>query len=111
MKLSAAEVAYIRSAGLYLTDRCNGCGKPFNQSFRYTIAGKPQVYCSAGCRDLVFFDDPREAKRHSRPGKCVYCGGNLQGKRRDALYCDEICKKRVALQGKLNSTARATVAG
>jgi hypothetical protein len=26
-----------------------------NQSFRYTISGKAEIYCSAACRDRVFF--------------------------------------------------------
>jgi hypothetical protein len=86
MKLAAAEIAYVRSQGLYITEKCDRCGKLLNQTFRYTIAGKPEAYCSAACRDLAFFGDHREARKHSTPGKCVYCGATLEGKRRGALY-------------------------
>jgi len=101
MKLTAAELACVRSQGLYITDKCDGCGKVLNQTVRWTIAGKREVYCSAACRDLAFFGDPREAKKHTTPGKCVYCGGTLEGKRRGALYCDESCKKRAARKGSI----------
>jgi len=111
MKLTAAELASVRAQGLYITDKCDGCGKLLNQTFRYTIAGKPEVYCSAGCRDLAFFGDPREAKKHTTPGKCVYCRGTLEGKRRGALYCDEICKKRAARTGRAQSTAEPQITG
>ena len=111
MKLTAAELASVRAQGLYITDKCDGCGKLLNQTFRYTIAGKPEVYCSAGCRDLAFFGDPREAKKHTTPGKCVYCRGTLEGKRRGALYCDEICKKRAARTGRAQSMAEPQITG
>ena len=85
MKLTAAEFALVRSQGLYITGKCDACGKLLNQTFRYTITGKPEVYCSAGCRDFVFFGDTREAKKRSMPGKCLHCGAPLEGKRRGAL--------------------------
>ena len=43
MKLTAAELAYVGSQGLYITEKCDGCGKLLNQAFRYTIAGKPEA--------------------------------------------------------------------
>jgi hypothetical protein len=82
-----------------------------NQTFRFTIKGKPEVYCSTGCRDLVFFGDTREAKKRSMPGKCPHCGAPLKGKRRGALYCDENCKKRAARLGKASSTAEPQITG
>ena len=111
MKLNAAELAYVRSQGLYVTEKCDGCEKLLNQSLRYTITGKPEVYCSAVCRDLAFFRDRREARKHSSPGKCVYCGGKLEGKRRGALYCDETCKKRVARRREPQSPPREQLSG
>jgi Fe-S-cluster-containing dehydrogenase component len=111
MRLSAAELAYVRSQGLYITDKCDGCGKLLNQTFRYTIAGNPEVYCSAGCRDLAFFGDTREVKRRSAPGKCVFCGDTLEKKRRGALYCGEKCKKRAARSGKAHSMAEPQITG
>jgi hypothetical protein len=94
MKLSAAELAYVRSQGLYVTEKCDGCGKLLNQTVRYTITGKPEVYCSAVCRDLVFFGDRREVTKRTTPGKCAYCGGSLKGKKRGTIYCDDVCRMR-----------------
>jgi len=111
MKLNTAELVHVRSQGLYITEKCDGCGKLLNQTLRFTIAGKPEVYCSAACRDLVFFGDRREARKQSTPGKCVYCGAMLVGKRRGALYCDEVCKKRVARTGRAQSTAEPQITG
>ena len=96
MELTTTELTYVRSQGLYITEECDGCGKLLNQTVRYTINGKPQLYCSAVCRDTAFFGDLHQAKKQSTPGNCAYCGGSLKGKRRGALFCDEICKKRFA---------------
>jgi len=38
MKLTATELAYVRSRGLYVTGQCDGCGKLLNQTFRHMIA-------------------------------------------------------------------------
>jgi hypothetical protein len=111
MEISTPELAYVRTQGLYLTDKCDGSGKLLNQTLQYTIAGKPEVYCSATCRDLKFFGDPQEAKKRSTPGKCVYCGATLEKKRRGALYCGEKCKKRTARAGKPHSTAEPQITG
>lgn len=94
MKLTATEFAYVRTQGLYVTEKCDGCGKLLNQSLRYTIGGTPKVYCSGRCCDLVFFGNIQEAEKHSTPGKCLYCGGSLNGKKRGALYCDDVCRMR-----------------
>ena len=111
MKLTAAELAYVRSQGPRVTEKCDGCGKLLNQTVRYTIAGKPEVYCSPICRDNAFFGDRREAKKRATPGRCTYCGATLKGKRRGARYCDEICKKRAARAERGRSTARPQITG
>ena len=79
MKLTAVELASVLAQGLFLTEKCDGCGKALNQTFRYTTAGRREVYCSSACRDSVFFNDRREARKHSTPGKCVYCKAPLKG--------------------------------
>ena len=96
MKLNPREFAYVRSQGLYITEKCDGCGKALNQSVRYTVTGKPGIYCSAGCRDRAFFGDQREARKHSSPGRCAYCSGSLQGKKRGSIFCDDTCRKTYA---------------
>ena len=93
MKLTAAELAHVRSEGLFITEKCDGCGALLNQTCRYTITGKPETYCSPLCRDAVFFGDRLDAEKRARPGKCVNCGGSLSGKKRGALYCDDACRK------------------
>jgi len=93
MRITATELAYVRLIGLYVTQKCDGCGKLLNQTIHYTIAGRPQVYCSALCRDTAFFGNRHEAEKLARPGKCTYCGGSLSGKKRGALYCDDACRK------------------
>lgn len=57
MKLTAAELACVRSQGHYLSEKCDGCRKLLNQALRYTIAGKHELYCSAACRELAFFGE------------------------------------------------------
>jgi hypothetical protein len=94
MKLTAAELACARAQGLYITEKCDGCGKPLNQALRHTITGRPEIYCSAPCRDNAFFGDRHEAKKQATPGKCAYCSGSLKGKKRGALYCDDACRVR-----------------
>jgi hypothetical protein len=94
MKLTAAELACVRSQGLYITRKCDGCGKLLNQTVQYTITGRREVYCSGPCRDNDFLGDRHEAKKRSTPGKCAYCGGSLKGKKRGALYCDDTCRMR-----------------
>ena len=94
MNPTAQELSYIRSQGLYVREKCDSCGSILNQSVRYTIAGKAEVYCSAKCRDGVFFEDQLERKKRANPGRCANCGGPLQGKKRDAIYCSESCRKR-----------------
>jgi hypothetical protein len=93
MKLTAAEIAYVRSQGHYVTEKCDGCGKLLNQTIRFTITGKPEVYCSSSCRDSAFFGDRQEAKKHATPGKWTYCGGSLKGKNRGSIFCDGVCRK------------------
>ena len=93
MKLTAPELAYVCAQGLYVTEKCDGCGRLLNQTFRHTIAGKPEVYCSAACRDLLFFGNCKEATKRATPGKCAYCGGSLKGKKRDSIFCVDACRK------------------
>ena|SRR6516162_1542327 len=94
MKLTTLELACVRSRGFYVTEKCDACGKLLNQTVHYTIAGTPEVFCSAACRDLLFFRDHKEAIKHSTPGKCAFCGSSLQGRKRGTLFCDDVCRMR-----------------
>jgi hypothetical protein len=105
MKLTPAELAQVRAHGLYITEKCDHCRKLLNQTVRYTITGRPEVYCSAVCRDSVFFDDRYTAKKWSSPGKCALCGGSLYGKKRGSMFCDDSCRKRFSRKNAAISTA------
>lgn len=96
MKLSERELAVVRGKGFCITEKCDQCGKLLNQSFRYTIAQRPEVYCSAFCRGLALFGNRHDARRLATPGRCAYCGGSLQGKKRGAIYCNDVCRMRDA---------------
>ena len=93
MELSTPELAYVRSQGLCVTEKCDGCGKLLNQTVQYTIAGRREVCCSPICRDNAFFGDRHEAKKRATPGRCTYCGGSLKGKKRGSIFCDDACRK------------------
>jgi hypothetical protein len=64
MKFTAPELAHVRSVGLYLTERYDDCGKLLNQSFRYTIKGKAEVYCAplAGMQHSSGIDGKQKAR-------------------------------------------------
>ena len=111
LKLTATEPAYVHPLGLYITQKCDACSKFLNQSVHYTIMGQPEVYCTAVCRDIALFGDLRQAKKQAIPGRCAYCGGRLKGKRRGALFCEEICKKRLARKSGQNSTVEVQSSG
>ena len=106
MRLTVEEQAHVQSQGLYLTERCDGCKTILNQSVTYTIAGKAEVYCSSTCRDGAYFEDHPERKKRANPGRCANCGGPLQGKKRDAIYCSESCRKRHSRRNRTNSAGR-----
>jgi hypothetical protein len=95
MRLTQEELAYVRSKALHVTEECDACGEALNQSFRYTIAGSPEVYCSAECRDRVFFGDAyrRRTPRQHEAAKREYCGGTIEARRADSLFCSDRCRK------------------
>ena len=109
MNLTVQELTYVQSQGLYVREKCDSCGAILNQSVRYTITGKVEVYCSAKCRDAASFEDQLERKKRSNPGRCANCGGPLQAKRRGAIYCDDICRKRHGQKNGGISTAGAQI--
>ena len=99
MKLTASEVSLLRLQGVFVTETCDACGKVLNQSFRYTVGGKPGVFCSAVCRDTQFFAGARDAGKYATPGRCAYCGADLVHKNRGSLYCGDACRKAYSRRG------------
>ena len=61
MKLIPTELNYVRRLGLYVTEKCDSCGKVLNQTVRYVVKQRPDVYCSQACRDLVFYGNSRQS--------------------------------------------------
>jgi endogenous inhibitor of DNA gyrase (YacG/DUF329 family) len=113
MRLTPAEIAYVRSKGLYLTEKCDGCGRLLNHTSRYTIAGRAEVYCSLLCRDRVFFGEKYRARKAKpdTPVKCTFCGGTVHGKRDGSLFCSSRCKQanwRAARKTRKSATSRNT---
>lgn len=108
MKLTPNELAYVQSQGLYITEKCDGDGKLLNQTLRYSIKDRPEVYCSAACRDLVFFGDHHEARKRATPKECAACGGPLEGKKAGAVFCSDKCRKRLSRTSNLTATPEAS---
>ena len=111
MKLTAAELVHVRSQGLYITEKCDGCGKLLNQTFRYTMAGKPGAYCSTACRDLVFFGNRYETRAQApsagKPAgilrKCQQCNQEFTDGRGKGHYCSGRCRLRAYRQRKASA--------
>lgn len=113
MKLTTTELAHVRCRGLYMTEKCDGCGRLLNQTSRYTIAGRPEVYCAPPCRDRVFFGEKYRARK-AKPDatvRCAFCGGAIHGKRGDSLFCSNRCEQanwRAARKTRKSATSRNT---
>ena len=84
MLLNETERVVLRERGIVVFEKCDRCGKPILESFTWTFAGKPEVYCSQLCRDGVA----------RTPGKCQYCRSSLDGKRRGTRFCNAKCRMR-----------------
>ncbi len=113
VKLSAAELAYVRSQGLYITEKCDECGKVLNQTVRYTSPGRPEVWCSAACQDKAMgWDRPGVRPKKSAPAfhmqVCQNCTKRFRAKHGDARFCSQRCQKW-ARRKQHNGVVRETV--
>jgi len=102
LKLTTYELAYLRSHGLYITEKCGGCGKLLNRSFQYTTANRPEVYCSAACQYKgMGWDRVRSQKAGTEKAippafvtpVCQRCQKRFRAKRRDAQFCSARCRQ------------------
>ena len=84
MLLTEAERALLRERRIVVFEKCDTCRKPILESFTWTFAGKPEVYCSQLCRDGVA----------RTPGKCEWCGASLEEKKRGTKFCAKKCRMR-----------------
>ena len=108
MKLTPDEMVKVRNLGLYITEKCDGCGKILNQSVRYTITGKPEVYCSALCRDEAFFG-PKGLARAAHGRSCIHC--RRPKPRSDSPYCPRCQPQANRCAAKSSDGAACSVCG
>jgi hypothetical protein len=84
MQLSEAQSReLLRTHGVYVSEACDGCGNILGQ-VRYTRQGEKGESCSQLCRDGL----------EHKAGVCRGCGTPLNGKRKDAIYCNRTCRMR-----------------
>lgn len=84
MKLSQEQSGQLLLAhGICITEACDRCGKILGH-VRWTTRGEPGAWCSQKCRDRI----ERQA------GMCQGCGVSLQGKRKGARFCSDVCRMR-----------------
>lgn len=108
MKLTPDEMVKIRKLGLYITEKRDGCGKVLNQSVRYTITGKPEVHCSALCRDEAFFG-PKGLTRAAQGRSCIHC--HKPKSRSDSSYCLRCQPEANRCEEKAPDSAACSVCG
>lgn len=70
------------STGNYVKEACDQCSQLLG-CVRWTRRGESGKWCSEECRDGAA--DQRA---------CAGCGARLTGKRKDAIWCDDTCRKR-----------------
>jgi hypothetical protein len=75
--------ALLERYGAFVTELCDKCGKILG-SIRFTRYGRTGEWCSKRCRDGF----------ERKPGTCLGCGVPLNGKRKGAVFCSDVCRKR-----------------
>jgi hypothetical protein len=84
--------ALLANRGVYVTEACDKCGKPLGH-IRFTRFGQKGEWCSRLCRDGV----------EHKAGVCRGCGASLNGKRKGALFCSDVCRMRLRSQNGANN--------
>jgi hypothetical protein len=75
--------ALLATHGVSVTEVCDKCANILGP-IRFTRYGDDGEWCSKRCRDGF------ERKR----GTCLGCGVSLNGKRKGAVFCSDVCRKR-----------------
>lgn len=92
--MNPSELARIRAAALYITEKCDNCGKVLNQTFHFSD-GHDQKFCSDSC-----FTSATGTERYRRPPTqkriCEGCRKPFHSVRSDARFCTPKCQKRHA---------------
>lgn len=74
--------------GCFVSECCDQCSTLIHYANRSTRKDHPGVWCSRLCRDGV----------DHQPGVCRSCGAALAGRRKGAMFCSDVCRKRQAGQ-------------
>jgi hypothetical protein len=77
----------LQKYGVYVTEACDKCAKILG-AIRFTRHGEPGEWCSKNCRDGF----------ERKSGTCLGCGVPLNGKRKGASFCSDVCRKRYRVQ-------------
>jgi len=77
----------LQKHGVYVSEACDKCGKILGQ-VRLTRYGQTGEWCSKRCRDGF----------ERKPGTCLGCGVPLNGTRKGAVFCSDVCRKRWRVQ-------------
>ena len=77
----------LQTHSVYVTEACDRCTRILGP-ICWTVQGQPGVWCSTKCRDG--FDH----KAHT----CYGCGVSLNGKRKHARFCSDVCRKRLQVR-------------
>lgn len=104
MRLNGEEVQYVRSMGLFITERCDHCGKVLNQTFHYTMAGRTETWCSRSCQDEAIGWGTMKGAPPKR--KCVVCGSEVPGLRSGkSTTCSRACSNRLDYRNRKKAVA------
>jgi len=97
VQLTRAELSYVRSQGLHLTEKCDHCGQVLNQTFHYRLNDvDPRKWCSAACQHAdMGWEGRRYEARVNYQLRCQReaCGSRFESSRADARYCFPRCRK------------------
>jgi hypothetical protein len=86
--------ALFEKHGCYVKEACDRCGTAVHHANRFTLRGQAGVWCSRECRD---------GKEAHAPGICKGCGVALNGKRKGARFCSDVCRVRQNCQDRPNN--------
>lgn len=78
--------------GVYVKEICDKCTKILGV-VRFTRKEEPGAWCSRKCRDGAEY----------KPGLCRGCSASLNGKRKQAKYCSDVCRKRQQARDQLRN--------
>jgi hypothetical protein len=92
MRLSSFQSSeLLRVHGVWLNEAGSSCGKVLGH-LRFTRKDEAGAWCSQKCRDGV----------ERQTGTCIQYGASLEGKRKGAVFCSDVCRKRYAVHDRRN---------